>query len=54
MEDCNNIESLFRTLFSGFSITENDIIQDYIAGKINKDEYIKRMEKFRERSKNRL
>ena len=54
MTEYNNVDDLLKTLFSEFSTTEDNIIKDYIAGKINKDEYIKRMEELRERRRNKI
>lgn len=54
MTEYNNVDDLLKTLFSEFSTTEDNIIKDYIAGKINRDEYIKRMEDLRERRRNKI
>lgn len=54
MGEYNDVEDLLKTLFSEFSTTEDNIIKDYIAGKINRDEYIKRREDLRERRRNKI
>lgn len=48
---CNGFPDMLNELFGGFgfssNFSESDIISDYIDGKINKEEYIRRMNEFR-------
>ena len=42
MEDYNN-DNIIKSLFSTFNRLKEDIIKDYINGKINKEQYVKEM-----------
>ena len=45
MEDYNN-DDIIKSLFSTFNRLKEDVIKDYINGKINKEQYIKEMRNY--------
>lgn len=42
MENYNN-DNIIKSLFSTFNRLKEDVIKDYINGKINKEQYVKEM-----------
>lgn len=51
MENNENIYDMFNSLFGRApAFSESDIISMYIDGRIDKEEYIRRMNEYRKRS----